>query len=187
MTRAFTDAPLARAEVDALLDLARRVPSAGHAQGLTWLVLDTPADTDRYWELTLGERRTDFPFPGLLQAPVLVVAVADPMAYVARYAEPDKARTGLGAGPEAWSVPYWFVDAGMAVQTLLLGAEDRGLAACLFGLFEHERAVLDAFGAPRHVRAAGTIALGRGDAPNDRPGRSASRPRRDDVIRRGSW
>ena len=40
-----------------------------------------------------------------------------------RYAEEDKARTGLGAGADAWAVPYWWVDGGMAAMTLLLAAE----------------------------------------------------------------
>jgi nitroreductase len=187
MRRAFTDEPIDADALDALLDLARRVPSAGNAQGLSWLVLDTPAATSRYWDLTLGDRRADFAFPGLVRAPVLVVALADPGAYVARYAEPDKASSGLGDGAEARTVPYWFVDAGMAVQTLLLAVEDAGLGACFFGLFAHERAVLDAFGVPAHVRAAGTIAVGHPVAVPERPGRSSTRPRRADVIRRGSW
>jgi nitroreductase len=187
MRRAFTDEPIDADALDALLDLARRVPSAGNAQGLSWLVLDTPAATSRYWDLTLGDRRADFAFPGLVRAPVLVVALADPGAYVARYAEPDKASSGLGDGAEAWTVPYWFVDAGMAVQTLLLAVEDAGLGACFFGLFAHERAVLDAFGVPAHVRAAGTVAVGHPAAVPERPGRSSTRPRRADVIRRGSW
>ena len=106
---------------------------------------------------------------------------------MARYPEADKARTGLGDGVGSWSVPYWFVDAGMAIQTLLLEAESMGLAACLFGLFDHERAVLDAFSVPEGVRAVGTIALGHHDPARDRPGRSSRRPRRTDVIRRGSW
>lgn len=187
MRRVFTQEPIDGGTLDALLDLARRVPSAGNAQGLSWLVLDTPSATSRYWDLTFGERRADFAFPGLLHAPVLVVALADPEAYVTRYGEPDKAESGLGEDAASWPVPYWFVDAGMAVQTLLLAAEDGGLGACFFGLFAHERAVLDAFGVPRHIRAAGTIALGHPAPGPERPGRSASRPRRDDVIRRGSW
>ena len=187
MRRAFTDVPVASDALDALLDLARRVPSAGNAQGLSWLVLDTPAATGRYWELTLGDRRVDFAFPGLLRAPALVVALADPSAYVARYSEPDKVSSGLGDDADDWTVPYWFVDAGMAVQTLLLAVEDAGLGACFFGLFAHERAVLDAFGVPTHIRAVGTIALGHPGAGPERPGRSSTRPRRGDVIRRGSW
>ena len=66
-------------------------------------------------------------------------------------------------------MPYWWVDAGAAVQTLLLGAVGAGLGACLFGLFSAEAAVLGAHGVPDGWRAAGTVALGRPSA-EQRPG-----------------
>ena len=71
----------------------------------------------QYWRLTLTpERRAEFPWPGLLVAPTLVVVLTNPEQYVQRYSEPDKSHTGLGDSTEAWPVPYWWVDAGMAVQ-----------------------------------------------------------------------
>lgn len=193
MVRAFgpdPDAPAAvdPAVVDALLDAARRAPSAGNSQATRFLVLDTPEAVAGYWDLTLpAARRGGFAWPGLLVAPVLVVVLVDPGAYVARYAEPDKAATGLGAGPEAWAVPYWWVDGGAAVQNLLLAVVNAGLGACFFGLFAHEPAVLAAHGVPEGWRAVGTVALGH-PAP-DRPGRSAGRPRPalGTVVRRGRW
>src|SRR5690348_11148069 len=116
MVRAFTDQPVEAAVLDGLLDLARRAPSAGNSQGTDLLVLDRTESTKRYWDLTLpGERRTHFGWPELLDAPVLVVVWVSPTVYVSRYAEPDKAATGLGTLPEAWPVPYWFIDGGMVV------------------------------------------------------------------------
>lgn len=187
MRRTFAPDPVDPAWLDATLDLARQVPSAGNSQGLDWLVLDTPQATDGYWAITLGERRATFTHQGLLRAPALVVVLADPGAYVTRYAEDDKSRTGLGSSPEAWAVPYWFVDAGMAVQTLLLAVEDAQMSACFFGLFDHERAVLDAHGVPTGIRAVGTVAIGHRAPGSEAPGRSAVRPRRSGVIHRGSW
>ena len=143
-------------------------------------MLDTPEAVAGYWDLTLpAERRPGFAWPGLLVAPVLVVVLVDPGAYVARYAEPDKAATGLGRGAGEWTVPYWWVDAGAAIQDLLLGVVDAGLGACLFGLFRHEEAVLGAHGVPDGWRAAGTVALGHPptDADPARPGPSAGRRR----------
>lgn len=187
MRRRFADTPVDAAWLDTMLDLARQVPSAGNSQGLDWLVLDTPEATDRYWSITLGERRAGFVHQGLLSAPVLVVVLANPQAYLTRYGEPDKARTGLGSDVGAWGVPYWFLDAGMAVQTLLLAVEDAGLSACFFGLFDNERPVLEAHGVPVGIRAVGTIAIGHRAAEPEPPGRSAARPLRKDVIHRGSW
>jgi nitroreductase len=187
MVRAFTPAPVEPAVVDALVDLARRAPSAGHSQGWAFVVLEG-GETARYWDVALPpERRRDFRWPGLVRAPVLVVALVDPGAWVARYAEPDKAATGLGAGEGAWPVPFWWVDAGMAVEHLLLGAVDAGLGACFFGLFDRERAVLDALGVPPTWRAVGAVAVGH-PAP-DEPSRSVARGRRPlaEVLHRGRW
>ena len=187
MRRVFDDGPVDGTWLDATLELASRVPSAGNSQGLDWLVLDEPSLTDQYWRITLGDRRAGFTHQGLLRAPVLVVALADPGVYVARYAEDDKVRTGLGVGRDAWQMPYWFVDAGMAVQTLLLAVEDAHMSACFFGLFGHERTVLDAFAVPEGIRAVGTVAIGHRAKSQEPPGRSATRPRRTDIIHRGSW
>jgi nitroreductase len=187
MVRAFTDEPVDPDMVRDLVDRARRAPSAGHSQGTAFVVL-SGGETSRYWDVTLPEpRRSGFRWPGLVHAPVLVVVLVSPEAYIGRYGEPDKASSGLGASADAWAVPYWHVDGGMAVMALLLGCVDVGLGACFFGLFDHEAAVLAALGVPEGWRAVGTVALGR-SAP-DVPGRSATRPRRplDEVLHLGGW
>jgi nitroreductase len=191
MVRSFDRRPVPAAEVDRLIDLARRAPSAGNTQACQFVVLSGD-QTALLWDVTLppGPRRAGFRWQGLLDAPVVVVPVVRPGAYVDRYAEADKASTGLGSGSDAWPVPYWWVDAGMAVHGLLLGAVDAGFGALFYGLFEHEPAVLAALGVPDGWRALGAVALG-WPAPSgaDRPGRSAARPRPplDDVIHRGRW
>ncbi|MBW3581403.1 MAG: nitroreductase family protein [Actinobacteria bacterium] len=187
MVRNFQSAPVASDVLDRLLDAARRAPSAGFAQGIDLLALEGPEQTARYWELALPEAtaRAAFRWQGLLDAPVLVVVLTSPAAYGARYGEADKAASGA-AGPEEWTVPWWWVDAGMAAMLLLLAAVDEGLAALLFAT-AHESPVLAAFGVPDGHRAVATVAIGH-PAP-DEPGRSASRPRRpfDDVVHRGRW
>ena len=196
MTRAYTDEPAssnayvvfrALETVDHILDLARRGPSAGKTESLHFLVLEG-GDVARYWNATLApEKRPSFPWPQLLDAPVLIVPWVEPGAYVRRYAEPDKATTGLGAAEEAWSVPYWWVDGGAAAMTVLLAVEDAGLGALLFGLFEHEDAVRAEFGVPDGFRAIGAIAIGH-PAP-DRPSMSAGRrrPELPEIVHRGDW
>jgi nitroreductase len=188
MVRAYTDEPVDRAVVDGLIDLARRAPAAGNSQGMAYLVLAGAAETAAYWDVALPpERRASFRWPGLVAAPVLVVVLVRPDAWVERYAEPDKAATRLGRGAGEWAVPYWWVDAGMAVEHLLLGAVDAGLGGCFFGLFEHEAPVLASLAVPEGWRAVGTVALGH-PAP-DEPGRSAprARPSLDEVVHRGRW
>ena len=188
MVRAFTDEPVPDDLLDRLLDLARRAPSAGNTQPWSFLVLRDD-DVDRYWAVTMPDpdARGRFRWQGLLRAPVLVVPYVRPGAYAERYAEDDKAATGLGAGADAWPVPYWWVDGGAAVENLLLAATAAGLGACLFGQFDHEPAVRDVFAVPDDQRALGTVALG-WPAP-DEPGRSRDRPRQplDQIVHRGIW
>jgi nitroreductase len=185
MVRAFDRRPVDPDVLDRILDAARRVPSAGNSQGVDLLVVDEP---ERYWSLTFPGDRSGFRWQGLFDAPVLVIPVVDPETYARRYSEPDKARTGLGA-VEAWSVPYWWVDGGMAVQNLLLAVVDAGLGALLFGIFEHEPAVKEAFGIPEERRIAGVVAIGHPSPAGDESGASAARPRRslEETVHHGSW
>ncbi len=188
MTRAFTHEPIDPMVVDRLLAAARRGPSAGNTSSLDFLVLEGAEQTGRYWDTTLpAEHRRSFPWPELLNAPVLIVPWVDPDAYVERYSEPDKAKTGLGASTDAWAVPYWFIDGGAAAMALLLAVENEDLGALLFGVFEHEDAVRIEFSVPNGRRALGTIAIGH-RAP-DRPSQSAGRERRplDEIVHRGGW
>lgn len=188
MVRSFTDEPVGAAALEELCDLARRAPSAGNSQGTAFLVLDEASSVARYWDVTLpAARRGSFRWPGLVAAPVLVLVAVRPETYVERYAEPDKAHAGLGDSTESWPVPYWWVDAGAVAQNLLLAAVDAGLGACLFGAFEHERAVAQAFGVPEGWRLVATVAVGH-PAPSP-DGRSVSRPRRplDEVRHRNRW
>ena len=189
MVRSFDGRPVPPAEVDRLIDLARRAPSAGNTHACAFVVLEGPA-TARLWDVTLpAERRASFRWRRLLDAPVVIVPVVDPAAYVERYGEADKAATGLGADLDAWPVPYWWVDGGMAVHGLLLAAVDAGLGALFYGLFAHERPALDALGVPAGHRAVGAVALGWPAPEGDSPGRSADRrrPPLAEVVHRGGW
>ena len=188
MTRNFTAEPVPPDVVDELLALAERSPAAGNTIGRSYLVLEGPSVT-HYWDVALPmDRRKGFPWPGLLAAPVLVLPLPDPDAYVKRYGEADKARTGLGGGIERWSVPYWDVDTAFAAMVILLGAEARGLGALFFGLFDQQSVVCETFGIPERRRPIGVIALGH-PAPDQRSSRSAQRGRHPigDVVHRGRF
>ena len=188
--RSFLDRSLPSGLVDALVDRARRTPSAGNTQGVGFLVLEGSEQTAAYWGITLPERdRAAFPWPGLLLAPALVVVYADAGRYLERYAEPDKASTGLGGSDGDWPIPYWFVDAAFSAMALQLLAVDEGLGCCFFGLFGNEPAVARRFGVPEGQRAIGAVAIGHPAPDDQRPSASAGRGRRplDDVLHRGHW
>lgn len=184
MCRDFLDRPVPSDLLEPVLHAAFRGPAAGNTAALDLVVLRDER-VARYWDLTLpdGPARERFPWPGLLRAPVLVVPVVDPAAYVARYSEPDKARTGLGSDTGAWPVPYWWVDGGAAVMAMLLAAEAAGLGALLFGQFGHEPAVAAELGIPDGRRTIGTVALG-WPAPEGRAPSSSARRGRPDPAER---
>lgn len=187
MTRRFSTTPLPRELVTELCDLARRAPSAGFSQGVHLLALDG-AGLERFWDLSGAGGWFAQSSPGVLAAPVVVLAVADPTAYTRRYAEGDKAGHGL-EDAAAWPVPYWLTDCAMAVQNLLLLAQERGLGALLFGVFGDHEVVRAGFGIPIGTSLVGAVALGH-RAPDDVASGSATRrPRRpvEEVVHWNTW
>lgn len=190
MVRSYRADPVATELLDELLSLACKGPSAGNTWGTHFVVLQGPEQTAIYWDLTLPlERRQNFPWPGLLHAPVIVLPCGDADAYVERYSQHDKAKTGLGDSTDAWNIPYWHVDTAMATMTLLHAATNAGLGALFFGVFDHEPAVCQALGIPASVRPIGAVALGWPDGDNDRMSKSAKRgrPPLDQIVHRGRW
>ncbi|HEX7444674.1 MAG TPA: nitroreductase family protein [Acidimicrobiales bacterium] len=192
MVRAFEPRALPAGTLDRILELGLHAPSAGFSQGWAFVVLEGPDQTSRYWDVTLPSSERDrFPWPGLLDAPVLVIPLAHAQAYVDRYAEADKAGTGLGRAADDWPVPYWLVDTAMSSMLMLLGAVDEGLGALFFGIFDHEAELMADLGVPEGYRPIGTIAIGYGGEGTgaDRPSRSLDRGRRPlaEVVHRGGW
>ena len=193
MTRAFSTRSVEPQLLDHLVDLASRAPSAGKTQGWHLLVIQGESVAE-FWNTTFPlERRGEFRWPQLFDAPVIAIAFADPDAYVRRYGESDKTATGLGTGVEAWTTPYWTVDASFAVMTLLLAAQDSGLGALFFGVFNGVETLRDKCGVPPEMQLIGALALGWPSdqivASGSQSGVSASRQRRrsSEVIHHQRW
>lgn len=151
-------------------------------------MLLTGHETMRYWDIALPrEKRETFAFPDLLTAPCIALSLADSHAYLHRYSEHDKEKTGLGASTDSWVAPYWTIDASFSTMTFLLALHDKGLGA-LFFAHSNENAVRHEFQIPDHVDILGVIAFGYG-TNETRQGRSAGRLRRgvDDIIHRANW
>lgn len=162
MVRSYDpDRAVSRDQLEELLNLAIRAPSAGHTQGWRFLVLDDITSRNRFWSLT-SDGSAD-PWRERLQvAPVLVVCFSDQQAYHDRYAEPDKSSSGRTSRDAArWPIPYWHVDTGMAAMILLLAAHDEGLAACFFGVpGQRWAALLAGFDVPAGLTPVGVVSLG---------------------------
>jgi nitroreductase len=188
MVHAFEPRPVDRTAIDQLLQLARRGPSAGFAQGTDFLVLDDPHAVARFWELTDDPR---FPRePGELDVapPVLALAFADPSRYLARYSEPDKIAFGLDRA-DAWPVEFWVTDTAMACMLLLLAAVDMGLGGWLFGVNHGVDDVFAEFGVPADRKLIAVIGLGHEAVDQNPRGSALTHPRRpfDQIVHRNHW
>lgn len=188
MTRSFLADPVPNDAFVDCVDLARRSPSAGNAQGWNLLVWTGQA-TQRYWDIAFPDNaREGFAFPGLFAAPIVALVLADQQAYLDRYSEADKSRQRLGESIDNWVAPYWTIDASFATMTLILALHDRGLGT-LFFAHAHDDKLRTQFGIPESTHILGTLAIGYADNENVSQGRSASRERKsaDDIIHRDRW
>lgn len=167
--------PVEPALVQEVVRTALRAPSAGFSQGWDFLVMADPDSRRRFWDATSpADRPADRWLTGVSSAPVLVLCLSHPQAYLDRYAEPDKGWTDRDPG--RWPVPYWDVDTGMAALLMLLTAVDQGLGALFFGVpGEVHDDVRRTFDIPADRRLVGVVALGyekeRATSPSLRRGR----------------
>jgi nitroreductase len=177
IVRHFTPEPVSRESLERILELARHAPSAGYTQGQSFVVV-TDADTRVALAALCGEENYveagwD---PWISEAPMLVIPCTSEAAYHRRYNEADKLNDD---GTEIeWPVPYWFMDVGGSVQTLLLAVVDEGLAAGFAGVHDLDalRALL---GIPAEVTPMGVIPVGHG-AP-DKKSPSLKRGRKSET------
>ena len=173
-------------ELERIVDLARRAPSAGFSQGLDFLLLDHPEAVDRFWTLTHDPEREDR--PDYEKSPVVILVLSDPQRYLARYSADDKIEFGLD-DLDHWPVRFWDVDGGMALMQLQLAAVDAGLATWFLDIGYGEDMVRRQFSIPHDRMMVGVIALGYRDDDETPTGSGVSRLRRplDEQIHRNGW
>jgi nitroreductase len=115
---------------------------------------------------------------------VLVVPCTSETAYHRRYQEADKVKND---GTEIeWPIPYWYMDIGCAVMTLLLAVVDEGLAAGFTGSWDLD-GVRSLLGIPADITPVGVIPIGH-PAPDKRsPSLQRGRKEKSEVIHWDSW
>lgn len=174
MTRSFDGTPVALDWLEELCTSALWAPTAGNSAGVRFNLVGAErvqeyleVATDAAWRTSA--RRYD----GLRRAGAVVLVTTRPGDYLKRYAEPDKASSGL-ADPATWPLPYWHTDAAMATMALLLLLEESGWQATLWGSFRHEEAVL-AWARLVDEELFASVLIGRSDGENV-PSNSLGRP-----------
>ncbi len=197
MVRDFADRPLDPDVTERILQTALRAPSAGFAQGWAFLALTEPADRERFWTFVPNQAKHT---PGMRNAPLVVIPMADKSAYLAHYHRPG--RVWEHGAEDQWPVPYWFVDTAMATVLMLLAAVDEQLGGFFFWImpsaaegftsetiFGNLAALRTEFGIPDEFAPIGALAIGY-RAPNLPPqDPTVSERRRDpsEIIHRGHW
>jgi nitroreductase len=187
MIRRFSIRPVDPAAVERLVRNAARAPSAGFSQGYAFLLFDGAEEVERFWSaLRGGDHEPPFD-PQVMNAPLVVVPMANKDAYLDRYAEPDKGWTDRNEAH--WPVPYWYIDTGFAALLILLTAVDEGLGALFFGLPDDATERFGAaFGVPSAYIPIGAVAVGH---RTDDPGRGSADTRRkvpvEELVHRGRW
>lgn len=184
MVRNYRSEPVDSGALARIVEAGRRAPSAGFSQGQAFVVVTEYEDRRAIAELagedTYIEAGLD---PWISRAPVHIAVCVSEDAYRRRYRESDK----LVDGQEIeWPVPYWWVDAGAALQNLLLAAVDEGLAAGFLGI--HAMPGLKALlKIPDEYAPVGVVTVGH-PAPDRRSGslKRGWRPE-EQVIHWGKW
>ncbi len=162
MCRSFEDRDVPDRKIEAILDAARRFPSAGHTQPQEFVVVRDGGIKEALARAALGQTF-------LADAPVVLAVVSDTRRSAARYG-----RRGVDF--------YSILDGGFASMLVLLSAVDQGLAAAFVAAFDDDevRAVL---GLPRQVQPIGLIGIGYcAEEPSRHPRRAL-----DEIVHRDRY
>jgi FMN reductase [NAD(P)H] len=189
--RAYDGRPVPRDMLERITNAAVvRAPSAGFSQGLRLVVVTDPATRK---EIAIAAAEEELVAQGRprwkADAPVHVVVLTREADYHERYQRADKLKITGGTELE-WPAPYWYVDAGAAVMTLMLAAIDEGLVTGIFGVTDVP-ALRRALDLPDDLQFVAVVTMGYA-AEADDPSRGASvfsqrRKSRDDVVHWERW
>ena len=144
-TRKYADKPVDRELIDKCLEAARLAPSARNSQPWSFIILDNPEIIQRVSQKAFSGIYQMTRFAG--KAPVLIVVITEKADYVTRM------------GNLIRNIRYSLIDIGIAVEHLVLQAEELGLGTCWLGWFS-ARGVRKALHLPRSKKIDILISLG---------------------------
>lgn len=171
--RRFMDKAVEEDKLLAVLDAARQAPSWANLQCWRFIVVKDPAVKAKISEISYVESffgplgyRTNPAKKGLAEAPVVIVACADP------------AQSGT-----LWGQSYYLTDIGIAAQNLMLAARAVGLGTVFVGVFDEEkiRAMLSI---PSTIRVVGLFPVGY--PLEEKTGGPARKPL-NEIAFHGTW
>ncbi len=171
--RRFSDRPVEDEKLEAILEAARQAPSWANFQCWRFIVVRDPLTKEKISELSYVESffsPLGYKFnpakKGLAEAPVIIVACADP------------SRSG-----NIWSQPYYMTDMGIAAQNLMLSARALGLGTVFVGVFEEDK-VMALLGIPSNIRVVGLFPVG---YPLEEKTSAPSRKPLSEIVFQEKW
>jgi nitroreductase len=171
--RRFSDQPVEPEKLRAVLEAVQQAPSWSNLQCWSLVVVEDQAVRDRISQLSFVESffaaygyKTNPAQKGLAQAPVVIVACADPQ------------RSGDLRGQQ-----YYMADVGIAAENLMLAAHDQGLGSVFVGVFDEEK-LKALLGIPANIRIVGLFPLG---YPADEAKGGPPRKPLNEFVHYGTW
>lgn len=160
--RRFRGDEITEETLNLLLDAARVAPSWKNMQCWRFIVVRDP---EKKMALSESLHEGNPAVEAIKQAPVVIVQCADPMA------------SGQIDGKE-----YYLLDAGIAMQQLMLAAHDLGLGTCWVAWFDEEKARA-VCRVPSDYKVVAMTPLGVADRE------PAARPRRklEEIVFKEEW
>jgi nitroreductase len=156
--RRFEEGGVDREVLERIARLAQRTPSAGFSQGQRLVVVTEPdrrkalariCHEDDYQDLEMG--------PWISECAAQFVPCVSEAIYHRRYGEADK--LDEDGNEIVWPVPFWWIDVGATMQTIMLAAVNEGLGSGFAGGDVDEiRAFL---GLPAELTPIGVMPVGR--------------------------
>jgi nitroreductase len=167
--RQYDERAVSDTDIIAIVEAARRAPSAENAQPWRFVAVKSAASREALARVCFSGIFSPTRFAA--RAPLLVALCAE--------------RAGLiEAGKSIKDRAMYQLDCGIAGEHLVLQAAELGLGTCWIGWF-NRRAARKALGVPWHVRVVSLIAVGyprAGDVRKQRPRKPLS-----SILRLDSW
>jgi nitroreductase len=129
--RRFEEGGVEPEAIERIARLAQRTPSAGFSQGQRLIVVTDPVRRREVARICGEDEMVEAFGPWVSECAAQFIPCVSEAIYHRRYQEADKIRDD-GSEIE-WPVPFWWVDIGATMQTIMLAAVDEGLGCGFIG------------------------------------------------------
>lgn len=168
--RKYQNKTLEREKLFQVLESARLAPSGSNTQPWSFIIVESEETKEKLASVDHDQK-------WMLTAPVFIVCVADIRSRI-----PHNINIKLDEYSPEPELKQIIRDTAIAIEHILLEAENLGLAACWTGWYE-QASVRSILNIPEDKYVCGIITLGYGDeAPAQRPRKSM-----DEIIRYERW